>query len=36
MGRPRGAPQISVTAKISNEIKKPSQRNKVTSIKDIV
>ena len=31
IGRPSGAPQSSVTAKISSEIRKPSQRFAVTS-----
>ena len=35
MGRPNGMPQISVTAKISSEMRNPSHRNKVTSQKDI-
>ena len=35
MGRPSGTPHKSVTAKISKEMRNPSQRNKVTSQKDI-
>ena len=35
IGKPSGAPQSSVTAKISRDIKKPSKRNAVTSKNDI-
>jgi hypothetical protein len=35
IGKPSGAPQSSVTAKISKDILKPSHRNNVTSKKDI-
>ena len=35
IGKPSGAPQSSVTAKISNEILKPSNKKDVTSKKDI-
>ena len=35
IGKPSGAPQSSVTAKISREIQKPSRRNKVTSQNDM-
>lgn len=36
IGRPSGAPHSSVTAKISRDIRKPSNRNAVTSKNDIV
>ena len=36
IGKPSGAPQSSVTAKIIRDILKPSRRNKVTSKKDIL
>ncbi len=35
IGKPSGAPQSSVTAKIVKDILKPSNKNVVTSIKDI-
>ena len=36
IGKPSGAPQSSVTAKISKDITKPSHKKDVTSKKDIM
>ena len=36
IGKPSGAPQSRVTAKISKDILKPSSKNEVTSKKDIL
>lgn len=36
IGKPSGAPQSSVTAKIRSDILKPSSRNSVTSENDIL
>lgn len=36
IGKPSGAPQSSVTAKISRDIKKPSNRKDVTSKNDMI
>ena len=36
IGNPRGAPNNRVTPKISNDILKPSNKNDVTSKKDIL
>jgi hypothetical protein len=35
IGKPSGAPQSSVTAKISKDILKPSNKNKTISMNDI-